>query len=171
MSEQAGKKATPRLISWPMLLVMTAVFVAALALLLHNVLFTEGEVMQGLFVILIGKLVVCPFIGFFNRNAAFWCVVGIGGSLLLWQSYQNRKWAIIHEEIISIVRYAEEIKEKTGDYPPNLDGYSFKVASVKPHVRSFCINETNELYISYFMNNTGISYWYSSKTGFGYYPD
>lgn len=127
--------------------------------------------MQGLFALLTGVVACCVLIGFHHRTIALWCVTSLGGCLLLWQSYQNRKWVIIHEDIISIVQFAEELKNKTGHYPASLDEYAFKNIGVKSHIHGFVSDETNEFRITYFMNDPGISYWYSSKSGFGYYPD
>lgn len=154
-----------------MLIGVTGVFVASLWLLRHNVIYTEGEVMQGLFTLLVMVVGACILIGFRNRGAALWCVTLVGGSLLLWQAYQSRKWAIVHEEILGIVRFVEEINSKTGRYPGSLDGYTFKNPGIKRHVYKVQFDETNGFRLTYFLNDPGISYWYSSKSGFGYYPD
>lgn len=158
-------------VSWLLLLSIAAVIVGSLCLLQRNVFYTEGEVMQGLFTLLVGLVAGCILIGFHRRTTAMWCVTLLGGCLLLWQAYQNRKWALIHEDIVAIVQFAEESKSKTGHYPSNLEGYTFKHAQVKAHIYGLRSDETNAFWITYFMNDPGISYWYSSKTGFGYYPD
>ena len=46
-------------VSWPMLLSIAAVLIGSLYLLHYNVVYTEGEVMQGLF-----TLLVCLVAGF-----------------------------------------------------------------------------------------------------------
>lgn len=154
-----------------MLLTVGAVILGSLYFLSYNVLYTEGEVMQGLFTLLVGVVAACLLLGFRCRRTAMWCVTLLGGSLLLWQTYQTRKWAVIHEEIVEIVRFAEDSKSKTGHYPTGLEGYTFKNPRVKTHIDGVRSDETNGFRISYFMNDPGITYWYSSKTGFGYYPD
>ena len=95
----------------------------------------------------------------------------LGGSLLLWQAYQTRKWAVIHKEIVALVRFAEDSKSKTGHYPMSLKGYVFKNPRVMAHLHDFGLIDGSEFRITYFMNDPSITYWYSSKTGFGYYPD
>jgi hypothetical protein len=154
-----------------MLLSIAAVEVSALWLLRYNVLYTEGEVMQALFTLLVFLVAGCTLIGFYRRSIALWCVTMLGGGLLLWQAYQNRKWAMIHEDIVAIVQFAEESKSRTGHYPAGLNGYTFKHARVKSHIYDLVSDETNGFRITYFMNDPGITYWYSSRTGFGYYPD
>jgi hypothetical protein len=81
------------------------------------------------------------------------------------------KWTVIHEDIIAIVRFAEDVKRDTGHYPQSLDGYTFKTARVKSHIYGFGPDEVDGFRLIYFMNDPGITYWYSSKAGFGYYPD
>jgi hypothetical protein len=158
-------------VSWPLLLAVATVVVVSLCLLHYNVLYTEGEVMQGLFTLLICLVGGFVLIGFYRRRAALWCVTLLGGSLMMWQAYQNRKWAMIHEDIIAIVQFAEESKAKAGYYPINLDGYTFRHGQAKSHIYGLSADETNGFQITYFMNDPGITYWYSSKSGFGYYPD
>jgi drug/metabolite transporter (DMT)-like permease len=161
----------PQDVSWLILLIIGAVFVGCLCLLRYNVIYTEGEVMQSLFTLLVALVAACVLIGFHRRKIAMWCVTLLGGSLLLWQSYQTRKWVVIHEDIVAIVRFAEESKTKTGHYPTSLEGYVFKNSRVKTHICGLGSDVTNGFHITYFMNDPGITYWYSSKTGFGYYPD
>lgn len=159
-------------ISWLMLLAIGAVIAGSLWLLRHNVLYTEGEVMQGLFTLLIGLVAACVLIGFHRRRTAAWCIILLGGPLLLWQAYQTRKWAMIHEDVIAIVRFAEDSKSKTGNYPASLEGYVFKHPEMRTHI-TYGIGsaESGGFRIDYFMNDSGITYWYSPKTGFDYYPD
>jgi hypothetical protein len=126
---------------------------------------------QGLFTLLVGLVAGSVLVGFYRRSVALWCITLLGGSLLLWQTYQTRKWTVIHEDIVSVVRFAEETKRDTGQYPQTLDAYAFKNVRVKAHIYEVGSDETNGFHITYFMNDPGITYWYSSKTGFGYYPD
>lgn len=101
-------------VSWLMLLSIGAVVVGALSLLRSNVLYTEGEVMQRLFTLLVSLVAASVLIGFHCRRTAVWCVTLLGGSLLLWQAWQTRQWAMIHEDIVALVRFAEDSKTKTG---------------------------------------------------------
>lgn len=171
MKDVLAKDASAKDVSWALLLTIATVVLVSLWLLQYNVLYTEGEVMQALFTLSICLVGGFVLIGFYRRKVALWCVTILGGSLLIWQTYQSRKWAMIHEDIIAIVQFAEESKIKAGYYPTNLNGYTFKHAQVKSHIYGLSADETNGFRIAYFMNDPGISYWYSSKTGFGYYPD
>lgn len=158
-------------ISWRFLLATTALITGSLYFVGYSVLYTEGEVMQGVFVlftILAGGSVM---IGFYRREIAMYAVVLLGGSLLLWQTHQIRKWAIIHEDIIGIIQFVEETGRKKGSYPKSLDEYRFKHDWVKLHIYGIGIDPEDGFRLTYFINDPGISYWYSAKAGFGYYPD
>lgn len=158
-------------VSWLLLLAIAAVVISSLCLLRYTTLYTEGEVTQGVFTLLIGLVAASVLTGLRNRRVAVWCVTLLGGALLIWQSFQIRKWAVIHEDIVALVRFVEDAKSKTGNYPSNLEGYVFQNPEIRSHIYDFQSDETNGFRITYFMNNPGISYWYSSQTGFGYYPD
>jgi hypothetical protein len=109
-------------LSWSILLAVAAVIVGSLWLLRYNVIYTEGEVMQSLFTGLVGLVGACVLLGFRSRRTALWCITLAGGLPLLWQAYENRKWAIIHEDVVAIVRFAEDMKSRTGHYPKDLGG-------------------------------------------------
>jgi hypothetical protein len=140
-------------------------------LLSYSVIYTEGEVTQGLFIMATWLTSAFLLIGFVRRQLAVWCILVVGGFLLLWQASRVRTWAIVQEEVIGIVRHVESIKARTGEYPVNLDGYTFRNQSVRAHIYRLEREEAGGFRLIYFMSNPGISYWYSSETGFGYYPD
>jgi hypothetical protein len=170
-SVKTQTESKTRDISWSMLLTVAIVIVGSTHLLSHNVLYTDGEVMQRLFPLLVIQAAGSVLLGFYRRRIAIWCVTLLGGIPLLWQTYQSRKWAVIHEDIVGIVRFVEDARTRTGHYPNSLDGYAFKNGWVKSHIYRFGPQDAEEFRLTYFMNDPGISYWYSSKTGFGYYPD
>ncbi|RYD72780.1 MAG: hypothetical protein EOP84_22580 [Verrucomicrobiaceae bacterium] len=158
-------------ISWPMLLSIAAVVVGSLYLLSYSVFYTQSELVQGFFALIVCMAGGSVFLGFYQRRMAVWCVTLIGGSLLLWQTYQTRKWAVIHEDVVSIVRFIEEKKRETGHYPASLDHYTFKRETVKSHIYGLMPDDNDGVRLLYFMNDASVMYWYSTKTGFGYYPD
>lgn len=158
-------------VSWFLLLITTAVIVGPLYLIGYGVIYTEGEVMQGLFYFLVCLTAGSALLGFYRRRIAIWCVVVVGGFLLLWQTYQIRRWGMMHEDVIAIVQYSEDVAKKTGNYPINLSGYTFKHEWVKSHIHGYGTDNENGFRFTYFLNDLGVGYWYSEKTGFGYHPD
>jgi hypothetical protein len=160
--------------SWPMLIGIAVAVIGPLCLLFPSTYYTDGEVMQGLFIMLgviLGLFIV--LVALRRRRTAAWIIILLGGTLLLRQTGQILKWAQLQEEAVAIVHFAEETKRETGRYPTSLDGYVFKHAWVRSHVQEFTplADDDFEFRFTYFLNDPGISYWYYPKTGFWYYPD
>jgi hypothetical protein len=155
---------------WSLFLAICAAFLLPLWLVGYCVVYTEGEVMHGLFrtlTVLAGLLVL---LGFRRRKLAATWMVAVCGSLLLWQTWQIRNWAILHEEVLGLVGFLEMTKREKGIYPESIDGYAFRSAWVKNRVINYRM-DGEKFGFTYFMNNPGTSYWYDSENGFGYYPD
>ncbi len=159
-------------ISWPMLTGIAVAIIGPLCLLIPSTYYTDGEVMQGLFVVL-GVILAFGIllVALRRRRTAAWIIILLGGTLLLRQTCQMLKWAQLQEDAVAIVYYAEETKRQTGHYPPSLDSYVFKHAWVRSHIQEFAPLADDDFHFTYFINNAGISYWYHPKTGFSYYPD
>lgn len=157
-------------LSWPLFLAISAALLLPLWLVGYCVVYTEGEVMHGLFramTFLAGLLVL---LGFCRRKLAASWLAGVCGVLLIWQTWQIRKWAMLHEEVFGLVRHLDESKPKNGAYPESINGYAFKRAWVKDQVINYRMEGTKYRF-TYFMHDPGTSYWYDSGSGFGYYPD
>jgi len=157
-------------LSWALFLAICAAMLFPLWFIGYCVVYTEGEVMHGMFrglTVLAGLLVL---IGFHRRKLAAGWVVGICGALLIWQCWQIRKWAIIQEEVVGIVRHVQEFKREKGRFPESIRGYSFNRGWVKHHIMNYRA-EGSKFSLFYFMNHSGTHYWYHSDSGFGYYPD
>jgi len=139
------------------------------ALLAYNTLYTEGEVMQSIYWFLVAINIPIFIYALWKPKTSLWAAVALGALLLPWQASENRKWAIIHEEIFAIVHHVDSQKKENGKYPVTLDNYEFRRPWIREHV-SYSTTE-GKYRISYFMDNSGTGYWYYSDTGFGYYPD
>lgn len=138
-------------------------------LLFHNTLYTEGEIMQSIYGFLVFLNIPVLALAIWRPRIGMWFAVALGALLLPWQGYMNRKWALIHEEIIAVIRHIDARKESTGRYPSTLDDYTYRSPWVKAHVDYHTTEGSYK--ILYFMDNLGIHYWYSPQGGFGYYPD
>ncbi|MEO1352259.1 MAG: hypothetical protein AAFW84_26230 [Cyanobacteria bacterium J06635_15] len=142
---------------------------ASEALLAHNVLYTEGEIVQGLYWIMVSLNVPLILMAMWKPKWGLWGGMILAALLLPWQTAENRKWAQIHEEVIEIIRFVETTQETAGEYPDSLAGYDFQQPWVAKHI-AYTVEEEG-YYLSYFMDDDSISYWYESTDGFGYYPD
>lgn len=154
--------------SWPLLIALAAVICGTAALMSRNVYYTEGEVMRGLYRLAVGGTALLLMLGFANRSLAAWLIVLCGGFLILVQANQQRRWALLHEEMVTIVAYLEKEKRETGHYPESLAGYTPWHEEFRDHV-SYSVTG-GKMNLSYFLNDPGVSYWYQ-EDGFGYYAD
>jgi hypothetical protein len=136
----------------------------------YNVVYTEGEVLQGLYYVLFVIAGISGLSAFYRRNLGIALVAVFGGSLLTWQGYQSRKWAMIQEDITDIVAAAMKKHRETGAFPETMDELKFRHPFVRDHIYRFS-SDGAKFSISYFINKPGITYLYSSEDGFSYYPD
>lgn len=150
-------------------ILLVALLAGTEGLLAYNTLYTEGEVMQGLYWVLVWTNIPIVLLALWKPRIGIWAAFGLGALLLPWQAFENRKWAQIHEEVISIVRYVDTQKKTAGEYPKTIDGYKFQRPWIGERVSYG--TSTGACRISYFMDDPGISYWFDSDSGFGYYPD
>ena len=86
-----------------------------------------------------------------------------GQLALLWRHLSVRT------EVAHIAVYAESVKRETGHYPRDLRRYAWRNANSKDYLKYDCQNAN--LMIYYWSGNANASHWYSSSTGWGYYPD
>lgn len=150
-------------------LILLVVLGASEALLAHNVLYTEGEIIQGLYWILVWFNLPLLAIALWKPRWGLWGGLTLAALLLPWQTSANRKVAQIHEEVIHIIRFVESKQETNGDYPVTLADYEYRRDWVARHVAYEA--EDGAYQLAYFANDDSISYWYTPESGFDYYPD
>ena len=150
-------------------LILLVVLGASEALLAHNVLYTEGEIIQGLYWILVWFNLPLLAIALWKPRLGLWGGLTLAALLLPWQTSANRKVAQIHEEVIHIIRFVESKQETNGDYPVTLADYEYRRDWVERHIAYEA--EDGAYQLTYFANDNSISYWYTPESGFDYYPD
>ncbi|NJN20528.1 MAG: hypothetical protein HC812_04140 [Leptolyngbya sp. RL_3_1] len=142
---------------------------ASQAFLAHNVLYTEGEIVQMLYWILVGVNLPLMAIALWKPKWSLWGGLLLGALLLPWQTSENRKWAQIHAEVVAVIQFVEGEATATGSYPETLDGHDFQRDWASQHIT---YRREGDIYrLSYFMDHHSISYWYDPAAGFDYYPD
>lgn len=159
-------------VSWPMLITAMVAVAGCLGLLSHGVYYTDGEVMEGLFGFLSIALTAIVFLtaACGARRAAMWLLLGVGGCLLLWQCRQHQRWLSLHEDVLGAIRHVTEERKRQGSYPADLSGYHFAHPEFADHL-GYGRSGPDSFGLTYFLNDSHISYWYYSDSGFGYYPD
>lgn len=83
---------------------------------------------------------------------------------LLWRHVSVRG------EVARIVGYAEGLRRETGHFPRDLSGYGWTNASSKDYLK-YDYPGNDDLMIYFWSGNRNASHWYSSSSGWGYYPD
>ncbi len=82
-----------------------------------------------------------------------------------------RLWGI-QNEASQIVGYVYEKKIDTGEFPADLSDYTFANPDVKDLIQSYeRLNDGADFMLLYYVGTETTSHWYSSETGWGYYPD
>jgi hypothetical protein len=171
MQEKSDPHPTPKSdASWLAFLTAAVAILLPAYLLGYNVVFTEGELMQGLYYLVLILVGCSALSAFYRRDVGIISVAILGGLLLTWQASQSRKWAMIHEDVAAIVTAAMKQHKETGSYPKSIDDLKFTHSFVRDHIHGFT-SDGNSFRVSYFINQPGITYSYSSMDGFWYYPD
>ncbi len=157
-------------VSWWLFGTLLFAIFFALGMLEYITLYTEGEVMQGLFRVTVALSgFVALVLAALRRVWGIWVLVTAGGLLLCWQASQVRKWAMLHENVEGIIRQARKRQQTNGGYPESIDAFTLMHPELQENIVYHGGPHTFRL--TYFMNDTGITYWYDPETGYGYYPD
>ena len=78
--------------------------------------------------------------------------------------------AFVRHEVERIIAYAEEVKQRSGEYPEHLENYSWTSPSLQPYIE--CGLGAREEPIIYYRSVAfSEPHWYSSTSGWGYTPD
>jgi hypothetical protein len=78
----------------------------------------------------------------------------------------------VQAETTQIVAYLYEQKAETGAYPANLSSYTFGDAALQTYIQRYQPGEMGKTFtVFYRVGTETTSHWYSSETGWGYYPD
>ena len=167
-TETSGKK---RDCSWLLLGVTSISFLVPLWILSYFTYYTEGEVGQIIFKMLIGVIALCAAVGFYRRVWGVWLVVVLGGILISWESYQLRNLAMLREDAEALVRYVERYKTQHEKYPADISGFEFTHKTMKSHIHRYSVGGEQGFYFECFLNSPSLTYRYTPAGGHRYYPD
>ncbi len=154
-------------------LAVSLVFLVVLGqvLLIRNTYYTEGEVVQGLYFLTCLMSVSIWIAAFWFPRYSLWSVVVFSLPLVLWQVKENRELVRLHEEVNRLIIHIEKSKNENGAYPLTAQGYQFEYLDYSDKIRYSLSNKGAEFHLMYFIDQSGISFWYDSDSGFGYYGD
>lgn len=132
---------------------------------------TMGEVMVALYLWVIGLNLLFVAVSFRYARAA---TIGATVLMLLLVPYQfwlgHRLWQL-QNEAAEVVAYVYEYRLAAGEYPANLDSYTFENAALAPYFRYSTNGEDCEFHVDYFVGLPGTSHSYCPAFGWSYYPD
>lgn len=125
-----------------------------------------------LFAVIAGNVVVIVFaLARFPRAAGVAAVV-LGLLVIPYQLYLGHRLLSVQREADAIVVWAQEQKLKTGRYPADLSGYSWRNPSAKPFIQDYRLPDpSGEFQLLFFVGTRGTSHWYTPSDGWSYYPD
>lgn len=135
--------------------------------------FTLGEVMSSLYILPISLNLLFVLL-FFRQHcrAAIVGIVTLGLLVIPMQAALGIEVARVQVEAAHIVTYVYGYRDQTGQYPANLSEYIFHDPALRPHFGAYQRDSMPAGFVLYYWAGSATnSYWYSSHTGWGYYPD
>ena len=135
--------------------------------------FTLGEVMSAFYIVMISLLnLFCALLFFRHRRAAIVGVVSLALLIIPVQIALGIEVARVQVEAAHIVTYVYAYHDQTGQYPANLDAYTFHDPALRSRFGTYQRDSAPAGFVLYYWAGSATnSYWYSSHTGWGYYPD
>ena len=79
------------------------------------------------------------------------------------------RWLQLRQEVMLIVDYATTYRTQFGELPTDLSGYTWDDASLQERIGYQASD--GRFNVAHYIIQPGISHWYASDTGWGYYPD
>jgi hypothetical protein len=134
--------------------------------------FTLGEVMQALYLLPISLNLLFVLLFFRRRRVAVVSVIILALLLVPVQVILGIEVVRVQAEAARIVTYVYGYRDQTGHYPANLSEYVFHDPEVRTHFGAYQRDSAPPGFVLYYWAGSATnSYWYSSHTGWGYYPD
>jgi hypothetical protein len=134
---------------------------------------TLGEITSGIYFIgIIGINLLLIVLAFRYLTVSALGVVGLALLIIPYQIMLGNRLMRVQAETTRIVSFAYEQKAKSGTFPSDLSGYAFYDVEMKPYIQSYELGEVNKQFtVFYRIGTESSSHSYSSKDGWGYYPD
>ncbi len=134
--------------------------------------FTLGEVMSSCYLLPISLNLLFVLLFFRRRRVAVVGVIILALLLIPVQIVLGIEVVRVQAEAARLVTYVYGYRDQTGHYPANLDEYIFHDPEVRSHFGVYQRDSAPPGFVLYYWAGSATnSYWYSSHTGWGYYPD
>ena len=162
---------------WTVILFALLLGVAAAAVLLAY--YTVGEVRQCACYLVYGCIVpvaACYLVRPGRATRLAWAGTTLILTLLLVppQVILVKRWINLRAEVRSISAWATQHQATFGQYPQSLTRYNWSRPAHRQRITwstRVDVTGSTQFTIGHWIQQPGISHWYSSDTGWGYYPD
>jgi hypothetical protein len=134
---------------------------------------TLGQVTSSIYFIgIVGLNSLFIILALRYRAAAALSVVLLALLIIPYQVVLGQRLLRVQAEATQIVAFVFEQKVQSGAFPSDLSNYTFHDADMKAYIQSYQLDEVRAQFtVFYRVGTESTSHWYSSKTGWGYYPD
>ena len=134
---------------------------------------TIGEVvMIGLLLVTLLSQVLLLYLARVSRR---WALIGalvLAAAIVPYHAYLGLRLLRVRAEAQRIADYAYTVRQQTGQFPASLAEYYYTDHRAKPFIQDYQLFErTGEFTVTFCVGTVNTSHWYSSRTGWGYYPD
>jgi hypothetical protein len=134
---------------------------------------TIGETVCSLYclAIVVGNAVIL-LISFTSRSVATVIAVILAAGIIPYQLVLVQRLVRVRAEAARIAAYAFDGKARTGQYPLDLSGYTFKDEYSRKYIQEYWASEEkDDFQVTFCVGTESTSHWYSPKDGWCYYPD
>ncbi len=140
---------------------------------------TLGAIDSSLYFLLMALNIVPLLLIFLGKKyVGMFVVISIGLAIIPYQLYLGNRLLLQKEEAANIAVYLYEQKLATGQFPVDLNGYTFTHPNLKSFFNYYKISEgyseakSDEYILSYFTGTRSTSHFIQlGSGGWGYYPD
>ncbi len=133
---------------------------------------TIGEVASGLYWLPV--MVTAGLLAIVRRRPRTAATIGVlvAALVLPQQARLGYRLLELRREVTAIVAFAEGRHSATGSFPTDLSGYQPRNADVMRFVQGYVVRDAGQSFsVTFYVGTPNTSHWYSSVSGWGYYPD
>lgn len=133
---------------------------------------TIGEVVSAAYLLAVALNGLFLFAAIWSRRAAVMAALALGLLIIPYQLVLGLRLLRVQAEASRIVDWAYEHRLAAGSFPKDLTSYIFNDAATRPYIQSYYLSRRHdEFTVLFCVGTTSTSHWYSSRGGWGYYPD
>jgi hypothetical protein len=134
---------------------------------------TLGEVIRAVYLMaIIGLNALWVVVAWHKPGVATLGAIVLAVGIIPYQLWLGQRLLRVQAETTRIVAYAYEQRAQVGAYPTDLTSYTFHDSAMRTYIQAYQHDATQDRFVVYYRVGTdNTSHWYSSHTGWGYYPD